>query len=271
MNNEIAFYRFVSRSPIGLLFRNNRCRPSRVVLVYHSIDSGNPFCLDPKLFRDHIECIKNRYEIISLEKMIRIENKNDGLTVSLSFDDAYVSILENALPLLAEYAIPAIIYAPSNYIGKTNEWDKCRKKIMTLSQLHEAVSIGFTIGSHTQNHIRLRGLDQATLKYEIGDSKKALEDMLGIGVSSFAYPFGGRSDFDVNAGIVVRESGYSSAATGFFGRDNNYSNRFEIRRITVWPTDSVEDLEMKIEGCYDWLVPKEKVVHKFRRVLGQAS
>jgi hypothetical protein len=94
-----------------------------------------------------------------------------------------------------------------------------------------------------------------------------LEDILGIAVTSFAYPHGGRSDFDENACIMVKKSGYTSAATGFFGRDNSYSTRFEIRRVGIWPNDTVEDLKLRIEGNYDWLAPKERAVFKLRRIL----
>lgn len=268
MMNEIALYRFISRSPIGLLSRRKRHRPSRIVLVYHGIDGDNPFCLNARLFREHIRFIKSRYEMISLEETISIENQNNRTMVSITFDDAFVNIIENALPLLLEHKIPAMIYVPTNYLGKKNHWDKGPiLDIMTSAHLREISSLDFSIGSHTRNHVRLWGLDQAALKNEIQGSKKDLEDILGIPVRSFAYPHGGRSDFDENACIMVKDSGYTSAATGFFGRENSYSNRFEIKRIGIWPNDTVEDVKLRIEGHYDWLAPKERAIYKLRRIL----
>ncbi len=38
--------------------------------------------------------------------------------LAITFDDAYVNLLDNALPVLAAYGLPATIFAPVNYLGK---------------------------------------------------------------------------------------------------------------------------------------------------------
>jgi peptidoglycan/xylan/chitin deacetylase (PgdA/CDA1 family) len=246
-----------------------------MVLVYHGVSPHHPSCVDPVLFREHIEYLSKRCRLMSLEGILELEQCEHANrpAVAITFDDAYEDLLENALPVLSEHQVPAVIYTPTGYLGKNNDWDYGSAQplmpIMTAADVQCARSRGFEIGSHTRSHVRLRGLDAVTLQREIGDSKKMLEDLLGEQVRTFAYPHGGRNDFDGRAVDAVREAGYRSAVTTFFGRHNDPSHRYEVRRIIIWPGDTTHELQKKIDGHYDWLTFKEIAVYKVRAVTGR--
>lgn len=267
--DEIRLYRLISRSPVGYAFHSLRTRRTpRIVLVYHGVAPQQPACVDSILFREHIAYLSEHCRIISLDDVLNAREQADRPAVAITFDDAFANLLEHALPVLSERHAPAVIFVPTGYLGKNNAWDYRSAQplmpIMTAADVQDAHSRGFEIGSHSWSHIRLRGLDGVALQHEIGDSKKMLEDLLGEQIKMFAYPHGGRSDFDVRAAETVKEAGYRSAVTTFFGRYNDPSHRYEIRRIIVWPGDTTHELQRKIDGHYDWLTLKELAVHKVR-------
>lgn len=272
--DEIRLYRFISRSPVGFVFHalGSRRNP-RIVLVYHGVAPKHPSCVDPLMFREHIAYLSEYCRIISLDDVLNAGEHANRPAVTITFDDAFANLLDYALPVLAEYSAPAVIYAATDYLGKSNDWDYGATQplmpIMTANDLRNVHSQGFEIGSHSRSHIRLRGLADVMLQSEIGDSKKILEDLLGVQIETFAYPHGGRNDFDLKAVAAVKEAGYRSAATTLFGRHNDLSRRYEIRRIIIWPEDTMHELQRKIDGHYDWLSFKEIAVHKMRAVTGR--
>lgn len=272
-NYEIRLYRLISRSPVGYAFHSlGLKRVPRIVLVYHGVAPAHPSCIDPSLFREHIEHLRARFRILSLERILEQCEQVDRPAVAITFDDAYENLLEHALPVLYAHQVPAVIYAPAGCLGKNNNWDygsvQPLMPIMTAADLQYVQRQGFEIGSHAWSHIRLRGLNAATLQHEIEGSKKKLEDLLGGQIRTFAYPHGGRKDFDGRAVSAVEDAGYRSAVTTYFSRFNQPSYRYEVRRVIIWPGDTKHELQRKLDGYYDWLTFKEIAVHYVRAATG---
>jgi len=271
-NFEIKVYNLISKSFIGSIAREFNKETPNMILVYHGVESHHPLCVNPDLFHDHLTYLKHNCEIVQIEDLIKSQSKSDKPRVSITFDDAYVDLLENALPALSSFNFPATIYAPSGCLGKKNVWDSGSSMsllpIMTGAQLRMVSEFGFEIGSHTQNHPRLKYLDSLMLNKEIADSKKILEDIVGKPVKSFAYPHGGRNDIDSRSVEVVRSAGYLSGATTFFGRYNSMKYRYTLRRVTIWPSDTYDIFKMKMNGYYDWLIPKEILMNQIRKIIG---
>jgi len=66
--------------------------------------------------------------------------------------------------------------------------------VMSPSQVKELHDVyKAEVGSHTMTHPYLTKVDDATLDYELSQSKENLEKLIGEEVTSFAYPYG---DFD---------------------------------------------------------------------------
>ena len=95
------------------------------------------------------------------------------------------------------------------------------------------VELGMEIGSHTCSHPDLKRIPRVDAKREIEDSKRELEQQLGIPVTSFCYPSG---RFSAEALGLVRESGYRSACTTEIGTWNG-DDLFSIPRIPVMASD----------------------------------
>ncbi len=265
----LKLYRLIAKSPIGYVGRKvNWNEKPRIILAYHGIAPQHPACVSPQIFKEHMVHLREKYDIVPLDGILEESNGNERPMVAITFDDAYTNLLEYAVPVLKDYKIPAIIYAPTNYLGKKNEWDSIYSipllQIMSAKDLRMLHNEGFGIGSHTHNHIRLRSQDHTTLQREIGDSKKMLEDITGNTVTSFAYPYGKRRDLDYRAVRFVKQSNYLSAVTTYWGRFNDEAKRYESRRITIWPSDTLGVFKLKLNGNYDWLIPKEIIINRIR-------
>lgn len=102
--------------------------------------------------------------------------------VSFTFDDGYLSALQKAAPVLAEYGMTGTEYIITGNIGKTGylQWPQ-------VTQLQQ--QYGWEIGSHTVSHPELSVVDAAKLERELLHSKTVLESK-GFTPTSFASPYG---------------------------------------------------------------------------------
>ncbi len=108
---------------------------------------------------------------------------------------------------------------------------------LTLSEFVQlAASNVVTIGDHTLDHVRLRGLEAVDQQRTISSSKEQLEQLSGQVVSHFAYPFGGKDAFDDRSVDAVRAAGFETACTTIEGNASSRSDPFRLprRKVKNW-------------------------------------
>jgi peptidoglycan/xylan/chitin deacetylase (PgdA/CDA1 family) len=134
--------------------------------------------------------------------------------VLLTFDDAYDDLYTELFPLVIEHHLTPVIYLVADRIGGSNDWDQAvglrARKLLTLSQIREMQRHGVEFGSHSLTHPWLPDLPDKRLHREVLDSKFRLEDLLGIEITSFAYPSGG---VDQRVRSAVAAAGYKASFT----------------------------------------------------------
>ncbi|OGL46399.1 MAG: hypothetical protein A2W05_10265 [Candidatus Schekmanbacteria bacterium RBG_16_38_10] len=210
------------------------------------------YAVSPDKFRRQMQCLKVMgYTPISLDDLHGyFVNKYSNLPekpIAITFDDGYIDNYENAFPVLKEYNFPAAIFMVSGFIGKFNMWDIANgypeKPLMGWRELQEIVKGGVTIGSHTINHPWLTQLNSDEAKREVGESKKSLEDRLGMPINHFAYPYG-----DLNQPIVdmVKDAGYVTACSVRAGFNMKNTDPFILKRIGVFGEDSLWRFALKV-------------------------
>jgi peptidoglycan/xylan/chitin deacetylase (PgdA/CDA1 family) len=96
------------------------------------------------------------------------------------------------------------------------------------------------VGSHTVTHPVLSSLSSETQSSEIEHSKTDLEEMLGRPVTSFAYPYGTRSDYSQETVAAIRRAGYHRACSNFAGFVGPDTDRFQLPRFVVRDWDGDE-------------------------------
>ena len=168
------------------------------VLAYHVIGRGRtPIEISPEQFQAHMGSLHDRgWRALSQDEFL------DGLRrkswaphrVLLTFDDATVSFAEHALPVLARYSFPAILFAVSGRLGATVNWTGWPAGVdghlMDADALCEAAAAGIAIGAHSITHRSLSRLAAQEAEQEILGSRARLEDVTGQRVRTFAYPYG---------------------------------------------------------------------------------
>ena len=158
------------------------------------------------------------------------DNRRKRLTIT--FDDGYQNVLENAAGPLAENGFQAIQFLVAGQLGGENEWDRrlgeAPEKLMDKVEIREWLAAGHEIGAHTMTHPHLSTLPVEVAREEITASKKRLEDSFSAPVVHFCYPYG-----DCNKRIrdLVEEAGYQTACTTDFGVNTSATPRFEIKRL----------------------------------------
>jgi len=228
-----------------LYISNNYVVP---IVMYHHVsdaDKNDVLYVSPEKFEYHMTYLnERRYNVISLDDYVKatLEGKSfPRKTVVLTFDDAFDDFYENALAILKKYEFPATVFTPSDLMDERGQ--------MTFIQLKALVDNGIDIGSHTRTHVYLPQLSPHQQKNQITESKRILEEKLGISVNHFAYPVGG---FSNKIKAFVKEAGYMSASTTNRGFDRSNKDIYELKRIRFSNKDKTDDiLWIKLSGYYN--------------------
>lgn len=108
------------------------------------------------------------------------------------------------------------------------------RQACTWNMLREMAGSGLVeIGSHTARHSILTTLSRDEAARELRDSKRLIEERLGLPCQHFSYPNGKPADFSPDTKALVRRSGYCSAVTTVEGFNHVGNDPFTLRRFGV--------------------------------------
>lgn len=128
----------------------------------------------------------------------------------ITFDDGSRSVLRVALPRLREFGYPAVVFMPTDFLGRRNTFDagvEPDEPICDLDDLRELELGGVSIQSHAASHRRLSELTPAERLDELVRSKAVLEQGMSRAVEVLAYPYGD----DGGDAHAARSAGYRAA------------------------------------------------------------
>lgn len=175
--------------------------------------------------------------------------------VAVTFDDAFRSVRENALPSLIRWQVPATIFVPTGWLGRSPGWameshGDQQEIVMTAEEIIALPVDLISIGSHTISHPRLTMLPAAEVDAQLAESRASLETMLGRAVDTLAFPYG-----DHNASTVERARAagyrhvYTVAPQAIAAGDITVSRG----RTSADPSDSPALFALKTRGAFDWM------------------
>ncbi len=171
---------------------------------------------------------------------------NPRIGVTLTFDDGYETFLREVFPLLTDTGAPATLFVITDYVGGYNDWDVTfrvnRRRHLDWMMIREVAGGNIEIGSHTCTHRDLTRIPRGEAERELRVSKQALEDHLGVEVTSLALPFGA-----VNLEIfaLARKLGYREICGGAFGPYGPFPG--VLPRIPVYRGDGKRSLRRKLD------------------------
>jgi len=223
------------------------------ILMYHSIStSTNPrfkrWAVSAEIFDQHLSYLsRNRYASITVTDLMKARIHSDvklpERPVVLTFDDAYADFYENAFPALQRHGCVATLYVPTAYVGGTCGWlqgdGEGARQMATWSHLAEVSAGGIECGGHSHSHVQMDAIPAAIANTEIARCKSMLEDHLGQGVFSFAYPSGWTT---ASVKRLVHAAGYTSACAIKNMLSSSADDPFELARLVVTGDMDVEGL-----------------------------
>jgi len=164
----------------------------------------------------------NRLGTLTIDdySMIKTENLNvfnQGL-VSLTFDDGWQSVYDNAIPILDANNFKSTQYIITNAIGDTTNG------YMTFDEINSMHQNGHEIGSHTRTHADLTSAS-ADLQSEVYGS---LSDLLISfnNVNNLAFPYG---KYNPTVKSFIKDAGYLGARTVDFGFNDKSADKFALK------------------------------------------
>lgn len=227
------------------------------VLLYHrvidqkGVHGKHKIHVFKKNFEKQLEFLKkNGYKTLSFSDL-EFYHTMDPRTpkVMITFDDGYDDNYKIVFPLLKKYNFTAVIFLVSKM--KRNEWGIAEGEpaldLLSDEQILEMSQYGIEFGSHTQTHRDLLRLDSEDARKEIAGSKKDIEDILGVKIISFAYPYGG---VDEKLKTLVSESGYTYGISTNTGPYELNDDLMQVRRIEVSKKTSMGAFKWKVSGKY---------------------
>lgn len=131
--------------------------PLVVILCYHDLSDApgrSDLAIPPEEFRRHLRRLRETgWTFLSLSELIARGDRPEELpekTVVITFDDAYRSFSEKALPILKEEKVKATVAVVSSFIDDGPAPDM--PPLMTWRQIREAEESGFAeVASHTHD------------------------------------------------------------------------------------------------------------------------
>lgn len=206
-------------------------------------------CVKPNVFRKMMTMLKEQgWQTILPSHLLNDYSKQKIREKSfiLTFDDGYDCLYEYVLPILNELDFQAIVFIPTKFIGKRNDWDHhlLGREFHHLksSQIKSLIEHGWEVGSHTVSHRSSLEIDDVTLREEFLNSRLELENLLGIRINWISFPFG---RWDPNVLQIAIGSGYSGAITIF----NKFSRTLSLD-FTIYKDENVSN---RLNFDYDLL------------------
>jgi peptidoglycan/xylan/chitin deacetylase (PgdA/CDA1 family) len=228
------------------------------VLMYHRVGNAHNawearYAISPGNFAAHMrELARKGYRAVPISALTAWLEGGSLLPQGaflLTFDDGFAGVRDHALTVLEDLGWPATVFLVSDLIGCRDEWTRSSNPsgetypLLTAEQILDMRDRGISFHSHTRSHPRLPTLDDHRLAEELAGSRAALAKLLGQEIEYFAYPYG---KLDDRVEAAVRAAGYRAAFSTLSGFNRRDVNRFRIRRLDVYGTDTPAMLLRKI-------------------------
>lgn len=243
--------------PISRFLHRSAGGHGPVMLMYHALQQGHrtpkwPWAVSAQAFQRQLDFLQTEgYQTMTVRDIACSQERLDGRTVVLTFDDGYVDNLA-AYDEVLKRNMRASWFIVSGSIGREPGWPedgRPKGRLLSAGELREMHAAGMEIGSHTVSHARVTELSKQQLDQELSASKAELEDTIGATVSSFAYPYGAWSEDCEGA---VRRAGYAAACTTRTGWAIRDGNPYRLRRLAVFNNDSLSRFARKLYfGSHD--------------------
>ncbi|WP_448642100.1 polysaccharide deacetylase family protein [Geodermatophilus sp. URMC 63] len=253
------------------------------VLMYHSVPATAPATPHEhavpaaELEEQLTQLADDGWQLVGLTEALALRSADPAArVVAVTFDDGLLDFL-NAVEVLTRVGARATVYVPTGDVGLRLAADDPHGSRLSWAELADAAAAGVEIGSHSVNHRTMDVLPAADLRTELVDSRRAIEDALGLPVRSFCYPHGYSSR---RVERMVAAAGYSNGCTVGRRIATSSDGPYRVPRLHVRPGvtgDAFEELlrvgepgltpRLKRVAAPAWRLARQAAVHVLHREL----
>lgn len=219
-----------------------------VILYYHAIPDAQR-----SNFLHQIESLRRSAQVWPASYQGSLPSAKPN--VAITFDDAFVSVAENALPELAARGFHSTIFVPAALLGRRPTWPMetgnldASETVMSAEQIANVSSPHVTLGSHTNTHPRLSQLQTGDARGEIEISRASLQGLTGKEVRLFSFPYG---DYNATTLELCRVAGFDYVFSISPHPVDTTVHGFVRGRVKAEPHDGRLEFFLKFNGAYAW-------------------
>jgi len=267
-----------TRTRSAVWFISTQGRPEGVglrILFYHRVsDDRDELAVTPRNFRRQMDYLASQsYRVVDVLTALELLDggAESAKTIGLSFDDGYLDVAEEALPILQERGFRATVFIPTAVAAgwARFHWYRQQPPVLGWDEIIELDREGsLSFEAHSLTHPNLLALRDEAAREEIVGSKAALEARLHRPVELFAYPSG---LFGLRERGLVEAAGFRAAVTCEPGLNTRGTDRFSLRRCQVDARDSLLDFLAKVGGGHDSPLPLRASYRRHRYGFGKGN
>ena len=129
-------------------FARSRFTENSAILLYHRVAPrvADPFslCVDPGQFAEQMERLRQFATPLPIAEFAcrQREGRLDRRSVAVTFDDGCLDVLQNALPVLERFEIPAVIYFVSGNLGRPFWWNRLAELLLGVAPVPDEIRLG---------------------------------------------------------------------------------------------------------------------------------
>jgi peptidoglycan/xylan/chitin deacetylase (PgdA/CDA1 family) len=155
--------------------------------------------------------------------------------VCITLDDGYLDNFEHAYPILKKYGAKATVFMTTANLK--------RPERLHTEHLVAMRKDAVRFGSHTVTHVDLTKAAPSVLEFELVESRRVLEGVLGETIDSLAYPAGAYDDRVV---LYAQKAGYRAGWKKGGGMVTPDEDMMLLPRVRVSGGHTMSDFERKL-------------------------
>jgi peptidoglycan/xylan/chitin deacetylase (PgdA/CDA1 family) len=260
----ISFCYFIVLKAVGFVLQavGRPSKPRLVILYYHGIPQ---FCRHN--FARQMRALGRRALVFPANYRGILPSGKPN--VAITFDDAYDSVAENALPELAAHGFHSTIFVPVGSLGRRPEWVMegngvpSSEVVMSAERIATLSSPLVTLGSHSITHPHLSRMKFHDAQTEIEGSRDKLQELTKENIGLFAFPYG---DHDASTVGLCRAAGYEYVFSIVPQPIKTDDSNFVRGRVKVEPFEGPLEFFLKYNGAYAWVSYFTAIKRKWRPV-----
>jgi peptidoglycan/xylan/chitin deacetylase (PgdA/CDA1 family) len=222
------------------LIPSRSLNPRITVLLYHRVSDEvrDNLTVGIEQFDCQMALLRKYCTALSIEEVLAFEKipKSQTPLVCVTFDDGYLDNYSHAAQILLRHGVPAAFFVSTGIIGTEQPFPHDVRRgnppipTMNWTHLKKMCDWGFTVGSHSVNHIDCAAEPEEIVRMELAQSREDLRRNLGLDRVLLAYPYGGRMHMTPQRLELVKQAGYTGCLSAYGGVNIGRVDRFNVLR-----------------------------------------